>query len=129
MVDCDICGDPHKLKYVHKLSCGHTYHYECIQKTFICDRKRKNTCPLCRGKNGLLPLVNGLPRLINGIHYMNKYPDNYQCSPCEEVLKSGIRKGLACGAKCMVGLQVCKRHHLSKIKKESAWRVRESEDS
>jgi len=49
---------------------------------------------------------------------MNKYPDNYQCSPCEEVLKSGIRKGLACGAKCMVGLQVCKRHHLSKIKKE-----------
>jgi len=118
MVDCDICGEPHKHKYVITLKCNHSFHYECIQKSFLCDRKRKNSCPLCRGKHGLLPLVNGLPRLYSGIHFINKYPVDYVCTPCNSPLQSGKRKGSPCGAKCMIGLQVCKRHHISKIKRE-----------
>ena len=70
---CDICGESHKLKSVHTLQCNHSYHYECIQKSFLYDRKRHNNCPLCRKPAGLLPLVNGLPKLIKGIHYKGCY--------------------------------------------------------
>ena len=121
MVDCDICGDPHKLKYVHKLSCGHAYHYECIQKSFTCDRKNhRNYCPLCRKDVGLLPLVNGLSKLVRGIHYtdITKGLPKWECKPCNSVLMSGKKKGLSCGAKCMIGFNVCKRHHTSRLKKE-----------
>ena len=113
---CDICGDPHKLKCVQTLKCNHSYHYECIQKSFLFDKKRGNQCPLCRQNHGLLPLVNGLPKLVKGIHYVNKYPTNYQQTPCTAVLKSGKRKGQECGSKCMLGLTVCKRHQTSKLK-------------
>ena len=34
-VFCDICGESHKLKFVHTLQCNHSYHYECIQKSFL----------------------------------------------------------------------------------------------
>ena len=115
---CDICGEPHKLKYVQTLKCNHSYHYECILKTFTFDRKKQNECPLCRAKNGLLPLVNGLPKLIRSIHYIDEYPLEYQPGTCTTPLKTGKRKGLGCGAKCMIGLPICKRHHNAQLKKE-----------
>tara|TARA_B100000686_G_C16453450_1_gene793324 strand:- start:208 stop:648 length:441 start_codon:yes stop_codon:yes gene_type:complete len=118
MVNCDICGEPHKLKYVQKLTCGHCYHYECIQKSFMYDRKNHNQCPLCRKPHGLLPLINGLPKIIRGIHYISNYPVNYDPGKCTEIIKSGKRKGLECGCKCLLGFNICKRHHTSKLKRE-----------
>ena len=117
---CDICGDPHKLKYVQTLKCNHSYHYECILKAFMCDKKKHNQCPLCRQSHGLLPLVNGLPKLVKGVHYMDltKGLPKYECTPCNSTLKSGKRKGLQCGSKCMIGFTMCKRHYTAKLKKE-----------
>ena len=119
-VCCDICGDPHKLKYVQTLKCNHSYHYECILKSFMSDRKRSNQCPLCRRSHGLLPLVNGLPKLVRGIHYIDlkKGLPEYECTLCNSILKSGKRKGLQCDSKCIIGLTICKRHHTAKLKKE-----------
>ena len=117
-VFCDICGESHKLKFVHTLQCNHSYHYECIQKSFLYDRKRHNQCPLCRKPAGLLPLVNGLPKLIKGIHYEGCLPC-YESTKCCELLKSGNRKGQPCNSKCMLGFSICKRHHTSKLKQES----------
>jgi len=118
---CDICGDPHSLKYVQTLKCNHSYHYECIQKSFQCTRKKGNLCPLCRQHHGLLPIVNGLPKLMKGIHYVdltNGFPE-WTNTPCNCILKSGKRKGMECSAKCMLGFTSCKRHHTVKLKKKS----------
>jgi len=116
---CDICGDLQKDKYVLTLKCKHSYHYECILKSFMSDRKRHNQCPLCRQTHGLLPLVNGLTKISKGIHYLNEYPIDYVKSPCQVILQSGKRKGFTCGSKCMIGLTMCKRHHTAKLKKEA----------
>ena len=118
---CDICGDPHKLKHVQTLKCNHSFHYECILKSFICDRKKFNQCPLCRQCHGLLPLMNGLPKLVKNIHYTKEYPVDYTQVSCQVILKSGKRKGQGCQAKCMIGPYtnaMCKRHHTAKLKKE-----------
>ena len=110
----DICGDTIQSKCSLTLKCNHTYHYECIQKTFLMDRKKRNKCPLCSQIHGLLPLVNGIPKLYYGIHYLDEYPKDYQCKPCTQLLKSGKRKGCECGAKPMLGSEVCKRHSSNK---------------
>jgi len=64
--------------------------------------------------------VNGLPKLVKGIHYIDltKGLPTYKCEPCDSILKSGKRKGLQCGSKCMLGFSMCKRHHTAKLKKE-----------
>ena len=31
---CSICSDSLKTCYSHKLSCNHSFHYECLQKKF-----------------------------------------------------------------------------------------------
>ena len=124
---CDICGELHKLKFVHTLQCNHSYHYECIQKSFLYDRKRNNQCPLCRKPAGLLPLVNGLPKLIKGIHYEGCLTC-YESTKCCELLKSGNRKGQPCNSKCMLGFSICKRHHTSKLKQESKKEVNKKKE-
>ena len=58
---CSICGDPLNKLFSHKLGCGHEFHYECLQKSFIC--MKNNNCPYCRSGNNLLPLVNGLKKI------------------------------------------------------------------
>jgi len=118
---CDICGDAHKEKYTITLKCNHSYHYECILKSFMCDRKKHNQCPLCRKSHGLLPLVNGLSKIVKGVHYINEYPVDYVQISCPVMLKSGKNKGQGCGSKCMMGPEssaMCKRHHTAKLKKE-----------
>lgn len=127
---CAICGDSMDDKYVHGLPCSHKYHYECIQKSFMYNRKKTNECPLCRNPSGLLPPVNGLPRFIKGVHYNNLTDlqgelSNYKCTPCEAILKSGKRKGLECGSKCMLGFTICKRHHTSQCLKEKKEKEKE----
>ena len=118
--ECSICGDLLSTKFPIKLSCNHSYHYECIMKAFMCDRKKLNQCPLCRRPHGLLPLVNGLLRLTRGIHYIDltKGLPKYESVSCISILKSGKRKGLQCGSRCMIGFSMCKRHHTANLKKE-----------
>ena len=125
---CDICADPQKDKLMYTLKCGHSFHYECIMKTFQCDRQKHNKCPLCRQHHGLLPIVNALPRLIYGIHYYEfpppPKPDEIRCV---EILKSGKRKGEACGSRCMIGMNMCKRHHKS-VNKEPVQKVKKQKE-
>lgn len=54
--ECSICCDPiySKNEYIDgcdktlfKTSCGHIFHYSCIQKWV----SQKNTCPMCRNPN------------------------------------------------------------------------------
>ena len=117
-LDCDICGEPHKCKHVHTLKCNHRFHYECIMKSYVASRDKYNQCPLCRKKQGCLPIVNGLPKLIRGIHYIDERPE-YNAGTCNTVLKSGKRKGLECGSKCMLGFNVCSRHHTMNLKADA----------
>lgn len=115
---CDICGDDLRDKYVYQLpNCPHKYHYECLLKSFMCDRKRMNQCPLCSKPSGLLPIVNSLPKLVRGIHYSSQQevPEKIN-EPCTVILQSGKRKGCSCGSKCMIGMSTCKRHHQSYLK-------------
>lgn len=113
---CDICGDLLNDKCVIKLNCNHSFHYECVMKTFLADKKKINQCPLCRRKHGPLPVVNGLSKLTSGIHFIdaNDLPELINI-PCSTILKSGKRKGEPCNAKCMLGMDHCKRHHLSAL--------------
>ena len=117
-LDCDICGEPHKCKHVHTLKCNHSFHYECIMKSYMSSRDKFNQCPLCRTKQGCLPIVNGLPKLIRGIHYMDECPE-YNAGTCNAILKSGKRKGLECGSKCVLGFNVCNRHHIMNLKADA----------
>jgi len=114
---CDICGDLLNDKCVIKLNCNHSFHYECVMKSFQCEKKKMNSCPLCRQTHGLLPVVNGLTKVTRGIHYIDyKNIPQLNNTPCCTILKSGKRKGEPCNAKCMLGMTVCKRHHLSTLK-------------
>ena len=70
--------------------------------------------------------MNGLPKLIKGIHYEGCLPC-YESTNCCELLKSGNRKGQPCNSKCMLGFSICKRHHTSKLKKESKKEVSKKE--
>ena len=56
--DCGICGLSLNDKYSYKMSCNHTFHYECLMKTFIKNKEwtSKNTtnaCPYCRSDQKL----------------------------------------------------------------------------
>ena len=95
-------------KCFHKLDCGHTYHYECILKTYTHNRI-KTQCPLCRKNGGLLPLVNGIKKIYNKIHKIDS--DNpYENIMCNAILKTGKNKGNVCGKYCKLGYFQCNRH-------------------
>ena len=38
----------------------------------MCKKKNKNYCPYCSSESGILPIVNGVNRLIKNIHYSEK---------------------------------------------------------
>ena len=119
-ISCNICGDLLNDKCVIKLNCNHSFHYECDMKSFQCEKKRQNNCPLCRRSHGILPVVNGLTKVTRGIHYIDyKNIPELNNTPCSAILKSGKRKGGPCNAKCMLGMTHCKRHHLSTLKQIS----------
>lgn len=72
---CLICFDEFTNDhhdYIIKLSCGHRFCYECILSAYKFNfneknyKKKKNECPYCRKKGGLLPLMKG--KYIKGIH-------------------------------------------------------------
>ena len=60
-INCSICGENKDTQYVHKLKCGHEFHYNCLFLSF--KGIKNNNCPYCRSPNNLLPLVNGLKKI------------------------------------------------------------------
>lgn len=115
---CNICGDLLSNGYTIETICNHTFHYECLQKSLIHNYEKTNNCPLCRQNIELLPVVNGLKKLIRGIHYTSEEYKNslkYMNKPCKHILKSGKNKGQTCNCNCKIGYEYCGKHYKNKI--------------
>jgi len=112
---CNICGDDLSKHFIHTTDCNHTFHYECLQKSFI-KSFDKNMCPLCRNPIDKLPIVNGLKKLIIGIHFSNyeeKKTINHINTTCQYIFKSGKNKDQICNKNCKIGFNVCGSHFKS----------------
>lgn len=127
--DCGICGLPINDKFSYNLDCGHTFHYECLLKTFsnhsyTVNGKYNIQCPYCRKKFSYLPLVNGLKKITPGVHCSietntinakkNELKLHYN-NKCGYTLTRGKNKGQSCGKNCVLGYGYCKLH-LEKMK-------------
>tara|TARA_Y100000389_G_scaffold112727_1_gene109799 strand:- start:1087 stop:1455 length:369 start_codon:yes stop_codon:yes gene_type:complete len=82
---CNICGDQ-LINNITKLSCGHIFHYSCIEMAYKYSKKLE--CPYCRQYGGKL-----------------KKP----CELCKAILKSGKNKGKQCNNKIKLG-DYCGKH-------------------
>ena len=123
--ECSICGLEFKYKYCYELNCNHKFHYECLMKSFINisklnNKSNKNNCPYCRSPCDYLPIVNGLKKLIVGVHFETilEFTDENGISknkniPCQYILKRGKNKGKQCNKKCFLGYEYCKIHKKS----------------
>lgn len=120
--DCGICGLSIDEKFSHTLKCNHTFHYECLMKSFQNINKYKkeyNHCPYCRKNSEYLPLVNGLKKVVPNVHCINttsnikekkeELKNNYS-NRCEFLLTRGKNKGNSCGKNCNLGYNTCKTH-------------------
>ena len=68
-------------------------------------------CPYCRKSCGLLPVVNGLNKIVPMIHHkINDEPPVNEQIYCKGILKSGKNKGDTCNKKCQLGYEYCTRH-------------------
>lgn len=121
--ECAICGLLLNEKYTYKLKeCNHVFHYECLMKTFETNYSNKNRCPYCRKKCEYLPLVNGLKKIIPGIHcelkkISEKEKNDFKlkyANKCKYVFKKGKNKDKPCGCKCKLGYEYCGKHIKSK---------------
>jgi hypothetical protein len=122
--DCGICGLSIKDKFSYTLACNHTFHYECLMKSFnnisyTINNKKSNQCPYCRKNSEYLPLVNGLKKIIPGIHCSiesdtisskNKELKEKYNQKCDYILTRGKNKGNYCGKNCSLGYNTCKTH-------------------
>jgi len=125
--ECSICGSELLTKFTHTLSCGHTFHYECLSKTFVCSMapgSHKNCCPYCRQNIGHLPLVNGLKKVLPHIHCkmagsnlvggnlatLKADLDLHYSNRCDHVLLRGKNKGTCCMKHTLLGYDKCKAH-------------------
>lgn len=107
-INCSICGEDLDEGYKHELKCGHVFHYECLMNSF---KAMRNTyCPYCRSTDNLLPLVNGLKKIHNGIHEIEGW-ESYENKKCIHVLEKGKNKGMTCSRYCNIGMQYCKVHN------------------
>ena len=125
--ECSICGLELKDKYTYELNCNHKFHYECLMKTFAHTPKKSygknkvlNSCPYCRKDCDYLPVVNGLKKLIVGVHFetIQEFTDENgiiknKNIPCQYILKRGKNKGKQCGRGCFLGYEYCKIHKKS----------------
>ena len=111
---CAICALPMKDKFVYfTKECNHSFHYECLLKTF---RHTRNACPYCRKPHLKIPLVNGIKKteLKMCKHYFEgEYPENvnnYKSTTCKYVITRGKNKGSLCGKHCKLGYDYCNNH-------------------
>ena len=110
--DCPICGLGYNEKHCHTLVCSHKFHYECLLKTFTCNKHEKKRCPYCKTKCEKLPMVNGIKPVI-GIHYNTIDELNnleIKDNNCKHLMLRGKRKGEECGKNCKLGYNVCSIH-------------------
>ena len=127
--DCGICGLDINDNFSYTLDCGHRFHYECLMKSFnnvsyTINKKKSNFCPYCRKNSTYLPLVNGLKKVLPGVHCSisgdeiddkkELLKENYS-HKCGFILKSGKNKGNPCSKNCVLGYGYCKIH-LNKMK-------------
>ena len=115
--ECSICGLDLKDKFYHELKCMHSFHYECLGKTFMIASPR---CPYCRQTVDYLPLANGLKKVVPGIHcnhghttiFTLKKQELKECysEPCKHILIRGKNKGNKCNKNCILGYEHCKSH-------------------
>ena len=123
MEECGICGSDLNDKYTHKLTCNHIFHYECLMKSFQNipkHKKERNHCPYCREKYEFLPLVNGLKKVIPGVH-CNTFGQsisetklslkNDYSKRCGFILTRGKNKGNECSKNSHFGYTYCKNHY------------------
>lgn len=115
--ECSICGSDLNEKFSITLKCHHSYHYECLLCSFTEIKKSAvkhhyvNRCPYCRRSCDLLPVVNGLTKMVPMIHYkINCEKPKYEEIRCKGILKTGKNKGNTCNKKCQLGYEYCKRH-------------------
>ena len=113
---CLISGEPLEDTPI-KLKCNHKFNYHAILNEVKMQKKytsletfRLKTyqikCPYCRCiQNGVLPWKTGYPQL-KGVNF--PISKTYKAFCCCSILKSGKRKGLACGRKSIEKL--CPRH-------------------
>jgi hypothetical protein len=127
--DCGICGSDLNEKFNYSLQCNHVFHYDCLMKSFSnisYNKKYSNFCPYCRKNSDHLPLVNGLKKVIPGVHcgvlgyeidIKKKELKEKFNHKCEFTLKRGKNKGNHCGKTCILGYGYCKSH-LEQMKKK-----------
>lgn len=112
--ECAICGLKLKEKYSYQLNCNHCFHYDCLLKTFNNHYNKKNRrCPYCKNKSDHLPLINGIKKPIENIHYTTQIElDNLiiKNERCCHILTKGKRKGDKCNKKCKLGYYYCQCH-------------------
>ena len=120
--ECSICGLELKDKYTYELNCNHKFHYECLMKSFmntskLNNKNNKNNCPYCRSPCDYLPVVNGLKKLIVGVHFetVQEFTDEngilkLKNNSCQYILKKGKNKGNQCSKNCYLGYDYCKIH-------------------
>ena len=116
--ECMICGESLDQGYVEHLTCDHAFHYECLCKSYMTSRKWKgrhckNRCPYCSATSGYLSHVNGLKKLVKGIHYNPEDTEapSYVSVKCGHILSRGKNKGTPCNRTCQVGFYACKLHN------------------
>lgn len=119
---CSICGDTMQYKFTQKLKCGHEFHYDCLLKSYSCHKypyviEQNRNCPYCRTKCDYLPLLNGLNKVIPGIHCpVSKKKENMELLEeqfnvkCGHILTKGKRKGEECRKKSYLGYFLCETH-------------------
>ena len=114
--DCSICGESLSSQFNHILNCNHKFHYECLMKTFnYSSNKNKRSCPLCRKQSDYLPIVNGLKKVLVGVHVPHiKYVEKNKNKniSCQFILTRGKNKGKLCNKNCVLGYEYCKNHYL-----------------
>ena len=103
---CLITGEKLKENYI-TLSCNHTFNYEPLYNDVRSFKSITNSllytqlkCPYCRTiENGILPYFKvGNVKRIFGVNHPIQY--SIMLKYCENILKSGKRKGEKCGRMC-----------------------------
>ena len=73
--ECAICLDE-KDGFIAKLSCGHTYHYSCVQSWIKKKNNYRRACCICDKDTEIIELIGDEPKVIET---KQVYPDLFIC--------------------------------------------------